>query len=214
MPKFATILVHSWATGFGDNLQSTVTGLAGRMLPMAERRGSAWAMALLCAIGIAAPFNGWPQSYPRPLAPSPLTYPTAEPRVGSSAIVPVLRYESWIISDRVLFAADRADLTAAAQQTLREAAYVMLTVPDRRFTIEGHADERGTPAYNVALGMRRATAVRDALVRLGVPSDRLVVVSYGNDRPVVLGHAESAWRQNRRAVIAGILDVPYKPPAR
>jgi peptidoglycan-associated lipoprotein len=125
----------------------------------------------------------------------------------SRATAPVYRYESWILEDRVFFAFDKSELAAESLQTLRQVAYVMRTVPDRQFTIEGHTDERGTREYNVALGLRRAVAVRDALVALDVPQNRLAVVSYGKERPVVLGDNEQAWKQNRRAVIANILDV-------
>ena len=110
----------------------------------------------------------------------------------------------------MFFAVDSSELTAESLQTLRQIAYVMMTVPDRQFAIEGHTDERGSRDYNVALGLRRALAVRDALVALGVPENRLTIASYGKERPAVLGDNEKAWSQNRRAVVVNILDV--RPP--
>lgn len=73
--------------------------------------------------------------------------------------------------------------------------------PDSRIIIEGHTDERGTPEYNIALGERRARAVARYMQNLGVDVNQLSIVSYGEEKPVVPGHSESAWQQNRRAVI-------------
>jgi peptidoglycan-associated lipoprotein len=70
--------------------------------------------------------------------------------------------------------------------------------PRGKITIEGHCDERGTIEYNLALGERRAKAVKDYLVAAGVPADRIAIISYGKERPFVLGHDESAWKWNRR----------------
>ena len=74
--------------------------------------------------------------------------------------------------------------------------------PAAKVTVEGHCDERGTVEYNLALGDKRAHAVRDYLVSLGVPADRLQAVSYGKERPMDSGHGEAAWAQNRRAHFA------------
>jgi peptidoglycan-associated lipoprotein len=76
----------------------------------------------------------------------------------------------------------------------------MQQYPNIRATIEGHADERGTREYNIALGERRANAAKNFLVSLGVPAERLTVVSYGKERPVAIGSNEQAWARNRRAV--------------
>jgi peptidoglycan-associated lipoprotein len=104
------------------------------------------------------------------------------------------------INDRVFFAYDRWDLDAAAQQALRQQAEWLRAHPGALATIEGHADERGTREYNLALGDRRAATVRSYLIAAGVPADRLRTVSYGKERPAAVGSSETFWAQNRRAV--------------
>lgn len=104
------------------------------------------------------------------------------------------------VGDRVFFAFDSSALSQDAQRTLqRQAAWVNHAGP-QVLTIEGHADERGTREYNLALGERRANVVRDYLIAQGVPTDRLRTVSYGKERPQLAGHDAAAWAQNRRAV--------------
>jgi len=102
--------------------------------------------------------------------------------------------------DRVFFAFDSFDLTPEARATLRKQADWLAMYPNITVTIEGHADERGTREYNLALGERRATSVKNYLVALGVSPSRVTTVSYGKERPAVLGSNEEAWAQNRRAV--------------
>jgi peptidoglycan-associated lipoprotein len=104
------------------------------------------------------------------------------------------------VGDRVLFAYDSSLLSPEAQRTLQRQAAWLKGAPPGVLTIEGHADERGTREYNLALGDRRAGAVRDYLVTQGVPADRLRTISYGKERPQIAGHGEAAWAQNRRAV--------------
>jgi peptidoglycan-associated lipoprotein len=104
-------------------------------------------------------------------------------------------------SDRVLFAYDSAVIGTEYQPQLRRAADWLAKYPNVKITIEGHADERGTREYNLALGDRRAIAMKRALVALGVAADRLSIVSYGKERPAVAGSTETAWSQNRRAVM-------------
>ena len=99
---------------------------------------------------------------------------------------------------RVFFGYDRYDLSARAQQTLRDQANWMNRYPSAGVTVEGHADERGTREYNLALGARRANAVKRFLVGLGVDGDRIRTISYGKERPEVVGSSESSWAQNRR----------------
>ena len=105
------------------------------------------------------------------------------------------------ISDRIFFAYDSAIIGTEYQSQLRRAADWLARYPDVKITIEGHADERGTREYNLALGDRRAIAVKRALVALGVSADRLSTVSYGKERPAVTGSTETAWSQNRRAAM-------------
>jgi peptidoglycan-associated lipoprotein len=104
------------------------------------------------------------------------------------------------IADRVFFAYDSSLLGLDATRVLQAQALWLKGKPAAMLTVEGHADERGTREYNLALGDRRAGAVRDYLVAQGVPSGRIRTLSYGKERPVVVGHDESAWAQNRRGV--------------
>ena len=103
-------------------------------------------------------------------------------------------------SDTVYFGTDEYQLDPQSQATLAAQAKWMLANPNVRASIEGHADERGTREYNMALGERRANAARDYLISQGVPTARLLVTSWGKERPVATGSDESAWAQNRRAV--------------
>ncbi len=104
------------------------------------------------------------------------------------------------VGDRVFFGFDRYDLTSEAQRTLEKQAEWLKRHSHVRVTVEGHCDERGTREYNLALGERRAQSVKSYLVALGVPSGRIHVVSYGKERPAVLGANPAAWAQNRRGV--------------
>ena len=103
-------------------------------------------------------------------------------------------------SDTVYFGTDEYSLDQASQATLAAQARWLIATPNVRASIEGHADERGTREYNQALGERRANAARDFLVSQGVPTSRLVVTSWGKERPVAQGSNEEAWAQNRRSV--------------
>ena len=104
------------------------------------------------------------------------------------------------VADRVFFATNKSTLTTAARDTLRKQAAWMRKKKDLTFAIEGHADERGTREYNLALGERRANAAKDYLMTYGVSSNRLTVISYGKERPVNSGSNPLAWSQNRRSV--------------
>ncbi len=99
----------------------------------------------------------------------------------------------------IYFDYDSSDIRADARPVLRANADSINNKTSGVVTIEGHCDERGSTEYNLALGERRANAVRNYLVDLGVPSSRLRTVSFGEDRPAVQGHDESAWRYNRRS---------------
>ncbi|MEM9735818.1 MAG: peptidoglycan-associated lipoprotein Pal, partial [Pseudomonadota bacterium] len=109
-------------------------------------------------------------------------------------------YFRQVVGDRVFFATDRHDLDAEAQATLQGQAEWLASNPGTSATIEGHADERGTRAYNLALGARRANSVRDFLVARGVDPSRLRTVSFGKERPIALGSDPSSWSQNRRSM--------------
>jgi peptidoglycan-associated lipoprotein len=109
-------------------------------------------------------------------------------------------YFNVVVGDRVFFETDRFDLDAEAQATLTQQAEWLRNNPGVTATIEGHADERGTRDYNLALGARRANSVVSFLVAQGVERGRLEAVSYGKERPVALCSEPRCWSQNRRAV--------------
>ena len=104
------------------------------------------------------------------------------------------------VRDRVFFATNKSTLTTASRDTLRKQAAWMRKKKDLKFSIEGHADERGTREYNLALGERRANAVKDYLMTYGISGSRLNVISYGKERPVDSGSSPLAWSKNRRSV--------------
>ena len=106
------------------------------------------------------------------------------------------------VGNTVLFGFDSATLTDAAQATLKRQAAFMQASPTLRVVIGGHADERGTREYNLALGERRAAATRDYLVAKGVNAARVRIISYGKERPVAVGSNDVSWAKNRRAVTA------------
>lgn len=129
------------------------------------------------------------------------TSPTAGGAGAGGAAVPGSQEDLVVnVGDRVFFDFDRFDLTPQGQATLQAQAAWLQQYPNVSLIIEGHADERGTREYNLALGERRAVAVRNYLIALGVSPTRLTTVSYGKERPAVVGSNDSAWAQNRRGV--------------
>ena len=104
------------------------------------------------------------------------------------------------VKDRVFFATNKSTLTTASRDTLRKQAAWMRKKKKVSVTVEGHADERGTREYNLALGERRANAAKDYLMTYGISSNRISVISYGKERPVNNGSSPLAWSQNRRSV--------------
>jgi len=104
------------------------------------------------------------------------------------------------VGDRVLFGFDSSELTSGSQATLNRQAAFLAARPALRITIEGHCDERGTREYNLALGERRASVVRDYLVARGINAARIKTISYGKERPAAVGSNEAAWAKNRRSV--------------
>lgn len=102
-------------------------------------------------------------------------------------------------STTIYFDTDRYNVDAQDAAALQVQAQYFAQYPQITFTIEGHADERGTREYNIALGERRANSAKNYLVSLGVSANRIAVVSYGKERPIALGSNEGAWAQNRRA---------------
>lgn len=104
------------------------------------------------------------------------------------------------VGDRVFFGYDRSDLTTEARGTLDRQAAWLKKYPNHTVTVEGHCDERGTREYNLALGERRSNATKNYLVAAGIEASRVHTISYGKERPAVVGSNEAAWAQNRRGV--------------
>ena len=104
------------------------------------------------------------------------------------------------VGDRVFFATDSSTLTSEGRMTLDKQVAWLKKYGSTKVTVEGHADERGTREFNLALGERRATAAKNYLIGAGIPANRVSTISYGKERPAVTGTGEAAWSQNRRAV--------------
>ena len=104
------------------------------------------------------------------------------------------------VKDRVFFATNKSSLTSASRETLRKQATYLRKNKNLNVTIEGHADERGTREYNLALGERRANAAKDYLMTYGISGKRISVISYGKEKPVNPASTPLAWSQNRRSV--------------
>jgi peptidoglycan-associated lipoprotein len=154
-------------------------------MPMVMRsvRRASFAAALMAALAMAACANK----------------PALESGLGSAA--PGSQQDFVVnVGDRVFFESDQTDLSPQARATLDKQAQWLATYNRYTFTIEGHADERGTREYNIALGARRAQTVRDYLASRGLQPGRMRTVSYGKERPVAVCNDISCWSQNRRAV--------------
>jgi peptidoglycan-associated lipoprotein len=104
------------------------------------------------------------------------------------------------VGDRVFFNYDSSDLDSDAQELLQDQVAWLKQYSDVSVIVEGHCDERGTREYNLALGEKRAQSVKNYLISLGVSSDRISTISYGKERPAVVGSNDGAWAQNRRSV--------------
>jgi peptidoglycan-associated lipoprotein len=164
--------------------------------------GMKTAMLLAATAGMAACAKKAPEELPPPPpsttstpAPTPAPTPTG-PRVGSQA-----HFENAVNGQNVIyFDTDRFNIDSEDSARLQTQAQYLARYPQVSITIEGHADERGTREYNLALGERRANAAKNFLVSLGVDAGRIAMVSYGKERPVALGSNEESWARNRRAV--------------
>jgi peptidoglycan-associated lipoprotein len=104
------------------------------------------------------------------------------------------------VGDRVFFNYDSSDLDSDAQELLQDQVAWLKQYSDTSVIVEGHCDERGTREYNLALGEKRAQSVKNYLISLGISSDRISTISYGKERPAVVGSNDGAWAQNRRSV--------------
>lgn len=158
-------------------------------------------MSMLAAVALLAACETAPQNTaatgsagaaPAPAAAAPTQ---SGPRPGSQ--------EDLVrnVGDRIFYDFDKSELRPEARRTIERWAGWLKQYPQVTVTVEGHADERGTREYNIALGERRATAARNFLVSQGIDARRVATISYGKERPAVLGSNEAAWSQNRRAVM-------------
>jgi peptidoglycan-associated lipoprotein len=155
-------------------------------------------LMLASTIALAACQKKAPEELPPPPVETatPTPTPPAGPSVGTQAhFVNAVGQANTV----VYFDTDRYNIDAEDSTKLQVQAQYFSQNPSVNFTIEGHADERGTRDYNLALGERRANAAKNYLVSIGIPANRIRTVSYGKERPVALGSNEAAWAQNRRA---------------
>jgi peptidoglycan-associated lipoprotein len=154
-----------------------------------------------CVLALAACGKKAPKDLPPPPADTSAQTGTG---TGTGTGAPVKGsqedFVASVSSDRIFFDTDQYDVDAQDQQTLQSQAAWLQQNPNVRVTIEGHADERGTRDYNIALGERRANAAKNYLASLGIDPSRINTVSYGKERPAALGSDEASWAQNRRAV--------------
>ncbi len=156
--------------------------------------------ALLLVVGSLA-LSACASKAPKELPPDPVPVTTNTgqqlgPTPGSQADF----VASMMGDDTIYFDTDRYNIDSVDAAALGRQASWLGRYPAKRITIEGHADERGTRDYNLALGERRANAAKNHLSSIGIDPSRITTVSYGKERPVALGSNESAWAQNRRAV--------------
>ena len=163
------------------------------------------AAMLSSALALGACAKKAPEELPPPpedtTTATPTPTPSSGPAVGSMEhfLAAVGQANSVVYFDTDRFNIDAEDSAKLQRQAQYFSQYSTVT-----FTIEGHADERGTREYNLALGERRANAAKNYLVSLGIPASRIRTVSYGKERPVALGSNESAWALNRRAATVTI----------
>ena len=155
------------------------------MSMMRNLRGAGLAGVLLAALAVSACANK----------------PADDAMASAGAATPGSQQDFVVnVGDRVFFESDSSELTGQSRATLEKQAQWLQIYRSYTFTIEGHADERGTREYNIALGARRAQAVRDYLMARGIEAGRMRTVSYGKERPVAVCNDISCWSQNRRAV--------------
>jgi peptidoglycan-associated lipoprotein len=143
-----------------------------------------------------------PPPAPKPQPPAPQTPPRqpTEDEIFAKMTVDQINAQKPLAT--VFFDYDKADLTDATRSTLQKNAEWMRRWASSRITVEGHADSRGTSEYNLALGERRAAAVKDYLVSLGIGADRITILSKGEEEPTCRDEAETCWSLNRRGIFS------------
>lgn len=163
-------------------------------------------LPLLLAASAALALGACAKKAPKELPPPPAdtTAQTTAPTTGGVVPGSQADFLASVMSDRIFFALDSSDIADQDRATLQSQAQWLQRYPNKRATIEGHCDERGTRDYNLALGERRANAAKNYLAALGIDPGRLSVISYGKERPDALGSDEASWAKNRRAVTVTI----------
>lgn len=159
-------------------------------------------MALATLVSLVAVAGcGGKKAVNEPAQPAEATPPKVEEPKETPVETPTTQPTdvSPVALNDVFFDFDQYNLTSEAKSTLEANAREMKRVTDAAVTIEGHCDERGTKAYNIALGDKRANAAKEYLVAMGVNASRITTISYGKERPFDPGHNEAAWAKNRRA---------------
>lgn len=162
-------------------------------------RSSTTLVLLTAMLAVSACSKKKPEDLPPP--PGPVQQYEDDDRSGS--IVPGSQadfVQQMMGQDIIYFDTDRFNIDNIDAAALQRQAQWLMRYPSKRATIEGHADERGTREYNLALGERRANSAKNYLVSLGIDASRMTTISYGKERPKAIGSNEEAWAQNRRAV--------------
>lgn len=161
-------------------------------------------LTLTAAIAASLALSACASKAPKQLPPDPgAAVSTGTSQGDTSAPAPGSQADfvaQMMGQDTIYFDTDKFNVDGADQAALQAQAAWLQKYPAKRASVEGHADERGTREYNLALGERRANAAKNYLVSLGVDAGRLTTVSYGKERPVALGSDEESWAKNRRAV--------------
>lgn len=158
--------------------------------------------ATLILVASATALAACSKKAPEELPPPPVdsAAPAAAPASSGPVVGSQAHFQDAVGGSTVIyFDTDRFNIDSQDAAALQAQAQYFARYPQLSFTIEGHADERGTREYNLALGERRANSAKNYLVSLGVSANRIRTVSYGKERPVALGSNEAAWAQNRRA---------------
>jgi len=156
------------------------------------------------ALALSACSKKAPQDIPPPPVDTAPPTPTPPPPPSGPTPGSQADFIASVSSDRIYFDTDKSDVDDEDRATLRSQAEWLLRYPQKRVTVEGHCDERGTREYNIALGERRANAAKNYLAALGIDPARISTISYGKERPAATGSDEASWARNRRAVTVTI----------
>lgn len=157
--------------------------------------------AILATASLALALAACAKKAPEQLPPAPVDQNTATPPPPAGPVAGSQEdFIASVIADTIHFDTDQSSVRDQDKQILQSQAQWLAKYPNKRITIEGHADERGTRDYNLALGERRANEAKNYLASLGVDPSRMSTISYGKERPIALGSDEASWAQNRRSV--------------